>query len=195
MFLSGALAPLTSMDAGFMQTQKAIQGGALSMVCAVCGNQMRRWKSQVAKAKWPMTCGKKCRAERMKGTGNPNWVKGAWIENRTGYRLLLVSRLSEADLKLLPNPRPRDYLEHRMVMARHLRRILLPHENVHHINGNKTDNRIENLTLIDWKSHGREHAKIERRMTALMAENQRLKSALARAQETIRRLSGDGRVM
>lgn len=57
------------------------------------------------------------------------------IDPRTGYVYEHV-----------PGARKRQ-LQHRLVMEAHLGRPLEPHENVHHLNGCRSDNRIENLEL------------------------------------------------
>lgn len=48
---------------------------------------------------------------------------------------------------------------HRMVMEEYLGRPLRSDEHVHHINGDRTDNRIENLEVISASEHERRHAK------------------------------------
>lgn len=70
---------------------------------------------------------------------NPGWKGGRIYHN--GYVLLLKPDH--------PNANRAGYiLEHRLVMAEHLERSLESWEVVHHKNGIKDDNRIENLELF-----------------------------------------------
>ncbi|HET6916912.1 MAG TPA: HNH endonuclease [Acidimicrobiales bacterium] len=64
----------------------------------------------------------------------------------SGYRMVFVGRGYPGSHK------QGQILEHRLVMAQHLGRPLWPDEVVHHRNGNRADNRIENLEV--WvRSH------------------------------------------
>lgn len=85
-----------------------------------------------------------CRTHyRRKTAGEADWDRpirdkrpaGAGYKHGSGY-VLVYDR-----------DRGRAVLEHRMVMESLLDRELLSHENVHHKNGDRSDNRPENLEL------------------------------------------------
>ena len=51
--------------------------------------------------------------------------------------------------------------EHRLVMAKHLRRCLTSDDVVHHVNGYTSDNRLRNLILTTRSEHSKLHTRIK----------------------------------
>ena len=79
-----------------------------------------------------------------KGPESPSW-KGGRSYDQNGYVILRVDHPNADSNGQVP--------EHRLVMSNHLKRPLQPWEHVHHINGVKDDNRIENLMVMTKKVH------------------------------------------
>lgn len=84
-----------------------------------------------------------------KSENSPNWKGGRHYDKTHGY-ITIVLPTTHPLYKEIGNHK---LVEHRLVMMEHLGRILLNSEQVHHINGVKTDNRIDNLELISPENH------------------------------------------
>lgn len=125
-------------------------GKVIYRLCSVCG--IGRWvelrKREIRK---PYKC-HKCAQPKGQGTN----YKGGRVMRSGGYPGVLVNP-DNFFYSMTGNQR---YVrEHRLVMAQALGRCLQDWEHVHHKNGNKLDNRIENLELTSNGSHSLAHSK------------------------------------
>jgi len=84
------------------------------------------------------------------GKDNPQWKGGKTIDGAGYVQVILYPNSPFYQMGCKNGHRVR---EHRLIMAQFLERCLSSDEHVHHKNGNKTDNRLENLQLTNKNSH------------------------------------------
>ncbi len=94
--------------------------------------------------------------ESQKGNKNSNW-KGGRKTQRGGYIMIYMPGH--------PYRSKKKYVyEHRLIMEEKLGRYLIDKEIVHHINGKRDDNRLENLFLFQSNGeHLRSHLKKQKK--------------------------------
>jgi hypothetical protein len=80
----------------------------------------------------------------------------------------------------------RQRLLHRLIMEQHLGRPLQRGEAVHHLNGDKRDNRIENLAVMDTSEHSRRNALQQRQICGLLNEIEQLRGEVAHLRRFLR---------
>ena len=122
--------------------------GGLPTYRKICNECRKSFRSFQPRQRF---CSRQCSAraisklykERFVGVGHPQWNGGKSI-TWNGYISLWIA------------PHQRMY-EHRFIMEKHLNRKLTVHEDVHHINGNKQDNRLINLIVLTKSIHTRHH--------------------------------------
>lgn len=108
-------------------------------ICASCGVAFPGYRKTFPKH-CSRACANKAQSTRQFGSDNPSYKEGRKLTDG-GYVQILLG-------KGHPLAGRGGYaLEHRYVMSQHLGRPLRRYEVVHHINGDKQDNRLENLEL------------------------------------------------
>lgn len=113
--------------------------------CAICGKKIYVQKNQLQRGEGK-TCSWECRNEYVSNKLSKELEKTAkWVGNH-GY-VVWGKRL-----------------EHRVVMEQYLGRSLESHEQVHHRNGVRTDNRLENLELVSSRNHHVHHPQPKKRV-------------------------------
>ena len=152
------------IDCGKERWVRLEQGKPANLRCLVCSNT----------------------GERNPGYGKIRELSHSWKGGRRktdkGY---IIVRLYPNDFFYPMTTKASVVCEHRLVMAKHLGRCLLPWEVIHHRNGVRDDNRLENLELLPTAKYHVVDTKaktyikrLEKRITVLEGEVTLLHSQL-----------------
>jgi len=118
--------------------------------CRDCGRE--RWVNLIGEANEPRAL----RCVRCANLNNHNNWKGGRCLLPSGYIFIKLY----PDAFFFPMAGKQGYvMEHRLAMAKHLGRLLHSFEKVHHKNGIRNDNRLENLELTSNGAHTLQHSK------------------------------------
>lgn len=120
---------------------ESLRSIAKSIGC--CYQTLQYWRD-----KWGLP---KLKPTQHYGSDHPNWRGGSSID-KWGYRLLYTPLRHKAH--------PYSY-EHVLVAEEKIGRRLKQGEHVHHLNGQKLDNRPENLLVCTASEHRKLHRQLE----------------------------------
>lgn len=108
----------------------------IKKICLICKNEFKTTPSRI-KYGYGKYCSKKCRGLDKRGNNHPKWKADKYINN-DGY------------IQIRNNGKP--ILEHRFIWEKYFGK-LKEGIIIHHLNGNRSDNRIDNLMAIPKKNH------------------------------------------
>lgn len=127
-------------------TERWVPAKAPQQLCRVCSGKIAIQRDEFRNASHADDCQcQRCKASQglLVRSDSPTW-KGGRRKHKSGYVYVMVD---EDDPMRCMAGRDPYVFEHRLVLARHLGRPLTPIETVHHRNGDRLDNRLENLEL------------------------------------------------